>query len=35
MILEIPIIYIINNYAPLMLGKFKKKEKLQLTVNHK
>ncbi|WP_455544271.1 acyltransferase family protein [Intestinibacter sp.] len=29
-IIEIPVIYIINNYMPWMLGKFKKKEKIQV-----
>ena len=29
MLIEIPIIEIINNYLPFMLGKFKKKEKVQ------
>lgn len=28
-IIEIPIVYVINNYCPFMLGKFKKKEKVQ------
>lgn len=29
LIIEIPITYIVNNYLPFMLGKFKKKEKVQ------
>lgn len=29
MLIQLPIIYIINKYAPWMLGKFKKREKLQ------
>ncbi|MDU6533812.1 MAG: acyltransferase family protein [Intestinibacter bartlettii] len=29
LIIEIPIIYIVNNYLPFMIGKFKKKEKVQ------
>lgn len=29
-LIEIPIIYLINNYLPWMLGKFKKREKLEV-----
>ena len=31
--IQIPIIYTINNYTPWMLGKFKKKEKLEVAVD--
>lgn len=30
-LLEIPIIYLINNYLPWILGKFNKKERLELS----
>lgn len=32
-VIEIPIIYIINNYIPWMLGKFIKREKLEVSSN--